>query len=85
VSREALARRGRRRLWRRQITPQGLGLLCGPLDEGIDCLAAALNRAKVNGAGSSQCDAITAHGSHKSLIYLKSFFSRQEMAPDFGT
>src|SRR5208282_6011495 len=37
VSREALARRGRRRLWRR---PQGLGLLCGPIDEGVDCLAA---------------------------------------------
>src|SRR5208282_2210826 len=24
----------------RQITPQGLGLLCGPIDEGVDCLAA---------------------------------------------
>src|SRR5271157_1366547 len=24
----------------RQITPQGLGLLSGPIDEGIDCLAA---------------------------------------------
>src|SRR4029077_19529497 len=23
----------------RQITPQGLGLLCGPIDEGVDCLA----------------------------------------------
>ena len=33
ASREALARRGRRRLWRR-------GLLCGPIDEGVDCLAA---------------------------------------------
>src|SRR5208282_763197 len=24
----------------RQITPQGLGLLSGPIDEGVDCLAA---------------------------------------------
>ena len=24
----------------RQITPQGRGLLCGPIDEGVDCLAA---------------------------------------------
>src|ERR1700731_3186391 len=24
----------------RQITPHGLGLLCGPIDEGVDCLAA---------------------------------------------
>src|SRR6516164_7594272 len=24
----------------RQITPQGLGLVCGPIDEGVDCLAA---------------------------------------------
>src|SRR6516165_12261795 len=24
----------------RQIAPQGLGLLCGPIDEGVDCLAA---------------------------------------------
>jgi hypothetical protein len=24
----------------RQITPQGLGLLCGSIDEGVDCLAA---------------------------------------------
>jgi hypothetical protein len=24
----------------RQITPQGLGLLCGPIDQGVDCLAA---------------------------------------------
>src|SRR3974377_1878064 len=24
----------------RQITPQRLGLLCGPIDEGVDCLAA---------------------------------------------
>src|SRR4249920_3757123 len=24
----------------RQITPQGLGLLCRPIDEGVDCLAA---------------------------------------------
>src|SRR5271166_6254733 len=24
----------------RQITPPGLGLLCGPIDEGVDCLAA---------------------------------------------
>src|SRR3974390_1913429 len=23
-----------------QIAPQGLGLLCGPIDEGVDCLAA---------------------------------------------
>src|SRR4029077_10688408 len=23
-----------------QITPQGRGLLCGPIDEGVDCLAA---------------------------------------------
>ena len=41
VSREGLARRGRRRLWRRvRMAPQGLGLLCGPIDEGVDCLAA---------------------------------------------
>src|SRR6202044_1761141 len=26
----------------RQITPHGLGLLCGPIDEGVDCLAAAV-------------------------------------------
>jgi hypothetical protein len=24
----------------RQITPPGLGLLCGPIDEGVDCLGA---------------------------------------------
>src|SRR5271166_5288061 len=24
----------------RQIAPQGLGLLCGPIDKGVDCLAA---------------------------------------------
>src|SRR5215467_5984915 len=24
----------------RPITPQGLGLVCGPIDEGVDCLAA---------------------------------------------
>src|SRR5580704_16660493 len=24
----------------RQITPHGRGLLCGPIDEGVDCLAA---------------------------------------------
>src|SRR4029077_19800035 len=24
----------------RQITPQGRGLLCGPIDEGVDCLTA---------------------------------------------
>jgi hypothetical protein len=28
----------------------------------------------VNGAGSSQCYAVTAHGSRKSLIYVKSNF-----------
>src|SRR5476649_2058456 len=39
VSREALARRGRRRLWR-HVRPQGLGLLSSPIDEGVDCLAA---------------------------------------------
>jgi hypothetical protein len=26
----------------RQITPQGLGLLCGPIDASVDCLAAAV-------------------------------------------
>ena len=44
------ARWRRARLWRdaggslvatRQITPQGRGLLCGPIDEGVDCLAAS--------------------------------------------
>src|SRR5215831_20160570 len=25
----------------RQITPQGLGLVCGPIDESVDCLAPA--------------------------------------------
>ena len=27
----------------RQITPQGLGLLCGSIDEDVDCLAAAVH------------------------------------------
>ena len=41
VSREALARRGATAfVATRQITPQGLRLLCGSIDEGVDCLAA---------------------------------------------
>ena len=41
VSRESLARRGRRRLCRRvRYRHKGLGLLGSPIDEGVDCLAA---------------------------------------------
>src|SRR5580700_5304412 len=40
ASREALATRATAFVATRQITPQGRGLLCGPIDEGVDCLAA---------------------------------------------
>src|SRR5277367_6490904 len=40
VARGSGATRARALVATRQITPQGLGLLCGPIDEGVDCLAA---------------------------------------------